>query len=155
MGMLMGGFIHLGSVGESQALSTNITSAFGSDGKKHSKRAFEGFDAGVDRKGLSSFGSITSGNYTDGGSTARVVTACYYNTGGQGSNFTVSFWLSVTTNPPDSDASMSKIIIDGVTFTRASSTATGTVSGCRWWRWDPGVNPFIGANPDPFELWVI
>lgn len=141
---------------EAQALSTNITSAAHSEGKGKKKRAFAGFDAGADPKSLSGFGSITTGSYTDGGSNARVVTACYYNTGGQASAHTDSVWVAVTTSPPDTDTTMRKIIIDGTTFTRSSANATGVASGARWWRWDLiGANPFIGANPDPFELWVV
>lgn len=151
-------FAAIGTVGETKKLDTNITSGTEFDGYKSTKRIFSGFDAGGDKKGLGSFGSIANGSYTDAGSTSRTVTAFYFNSGGQGSNNTGSIWLSISDNSPsDTDTVFSKVILDGTTFTRSSAFTSGTVGGgaTRWWRWDPGFpDPFLGSNPDPFELWA-
>lgn len=164
MGMLVGTVFSHGSGGggggpsEAQKLSTDITSAFFADGKGSKKRAFTGFDAGVEPKNLAGFGSIVSGAYNDGDEVARTVQACYLNVGGQASNWTDSLWVSIGTgSPADVDAVFSKIVIDGVEFARADATTTAAQGTSRWWRWDFVFppDPFAGANPDAFELWAI
>jgi len=138
-----------------QRLSTTITSAslLWKKGKKEYE--FLGFDAGTDIKGLSSFGSIASGSYTDGLGTGRIIRAFYENDHG-GTN-PQSWWICISTTPGDADTTFTKLILDGNELQRADADATGTVSTIRWWRWDsPGPADsmtFAGANPDDFELW--
>ena len=148
-------FAELGSVSaETLRLNTTINSAVHFYKKKPKEIEFSGFDAGADPKSFPNFGSIANGNYTDGGSNARVVTACYAHITGQWPSFIDALWLNITgTSVADSDVTFSKVVIDGSTFVRSASSATGGGANSRWWRWNNVGSPFIGANPDPFEVW--
>lgn len=110
-----------------------------------------GFDAGPDYWGYAgSFGSIANDTYDDGSAISRTVSSCYWT-----DINTLSFALD-TTFVPDTDNTFTEIEIDGVAFTRASaSNYLNNNDGGTVWTWN-GVtpNPFLGSNPDDFEVHI-
>lgn len=162
-GMLAGGYYSQGGGGggETQALSTTITSAqatLGSTGTSPSTYFTYGygFDAGADPFAYAgTFGSIVSATYTDGASTSRTISSCYSAVAIGPDVWKLYFTLNAL-SITDSDATFSKIIIDGVTRNRSDADASAVnANGGTYWRWAEVGDLFNGANPDNFEVWVI
>ena len=110
-----------------------------------------GFDAGPDYWGYAgSFGSIANDTYDDGSAISRTVSSCYWT-----DINTLSFALDQI-NAPDTDNTFTEIVIDGVTFTRASaSNYLASNDGGTVWTWTGTTpDPFLGANPDDFEVHI-
>lgn len=108
-----------------------------------------GFDAGPDYWGYAgSFGSIANDTYDDGGANSRTVASCYWT-----DVTTLSLAMDVT-SVPDTDTTFTEIAIDGVVFTRASRSAyLASNDGGTVWTWNSVTpNPFLGSNPDDFEV---
>lgn len=162
MGMLAGGFFsQAGAGGETQALSTTITSAqarLGTTGTSPTQYYTQGygFDAGADPFNYGpGFGSIASNTYTDGASTTQTITSCYSVYVGVSDIWLLYFTLSGT-GIADTDTIFSKIVIDGVTRNRSDRGIKANTTGGTYWRWDSETGDlFAGANPDDFEVWVV
>ena len=172
-GMLAGGFYSQGGGGGlTKALDTNITSGNAvvytttkevvTDQSTYINTydyIAYGFDAGSDYWAYGpGFGSIANGTYTDAGSTSRLVDSCYFVQGSVENSIDSLWFVLDTTSVPDTDTVFKYIVIDGNQYNRADrafyyASADG---GTAWtWEFDPsGTNPFAGANPDPFEVWV-
>lgn len=131
-------------------LNTTINQATHFYKKKPKEIEFQGFDAGTDPKSFPNFGSIVTGGYTDGNAVSRTVTALYAHSTGQFPSWIDALWLNISSFPPDTDATFSKIVVNGNTFTRAAADATG---GARWWRWNSVGVPY-GVNPNSFQVWT-
>lgn len=161
MGMLAGGFFSQGGSGtETLALDTTITSAMatlaftGTSPSTYYTYGY-GFDAGADPFNYgSTFGSIASDTYTDGDSNSQTVTSCY-SAYFQLTDIWLLYFTLETTNQPDTDATFSKIVIDGATRNRADRTTKANCTGGTYWSWNETGDLFSGANPDDFEVWVI
>jgi len=156
--MLPAGFI-LPAIELTQALDTTITSAQVTLGTTGTTPTLYytygyGFDAGADPFSYGAgFGSIATGTYTDGGSNSRTISSCYSVYIQQTDTWKLYFTLNGT-GVPDTDATFSHIIVDGVQFDRADNDAQADANGGTYWRWADTVDRFVGANPDTFEVWV-
>ena len=147
-------------LGELRALDTTITSAqatLGSTGTTPSIYYTKGygFDAGADPFNYGpGFGSIASSGYTDGDGNSRTVTSCYSVYVGITDTWFLYFTLN-TTGLPDTDATFTKIVIDGTERLRSNRAVKANTTGGTYWRWDgESGDLFSGANPDDFEVWV-
>lgn len=172
MGMLTGGFFSQPSDALTQALSTTINSSSATvytstkeiitDLSTYINTYFYtayGFDAGSDyfAYGLG-FGSIASGTYTDGNSNSRTVDSCYFLEGSADPRGQDNlFFVLDTTSVPNTNSTFFKIVIDGNEYLRSDAFYVASVDGGTSWNWTfspSGTNPFLGANPDDFEVWT-
>jgi len=113
-----------------------------------------GFDAGSDFwANATPFGSIADDTYTDGGSNTRVVESVYWDGANGGNTLQMSF---DTTSIANTDTTFINMILDGTTYTRASSTYQASSDGGTMWRWlSVTPNPFGGTSGTvDFELTV-
>jgi hypothetical protein len=114
-----------------------------------------GFDAGGDffpsyPDPGDQFGSIANGSYTDGDDYSRTITSCFWTINADELFFAIS-----GTSIPNTDRTFCRIIIDGISYARSDATYWASIDGCSIWVWNSvGVNPFAGANPDPFKVLV-
>lgn len=99
--------------------------------------------SGEDFLGLTpSFGSISDDTYTDGSATSRTIKALYWTEPGGSPDDNLYFSID-TTSVPDTDATFTSIIYNGVTYTRASrDNYTASLRGSSHWSW-------FNVSPNP------
>lgn len=114
----------------------------------------QGFDRGADYFTTigdpgDQFGSIATHTYTDGSSTSREITACYWTEVGEEMFFSIN-----GTSVPNTDETWIALEIDGVFYARAGTGYWPSIGGASHWAiGNVLTNPFAGANPDTFKVW--
>lgn len=151
---------------------TTITSSFGKVNETTTPSpsstwdvVAHGFDAGADYYGNTSsfwsepFGSIADADYYDGDNFLRTISSCYWIPASGPWGFmlnpqALTFSLNAT-SVPNTDATFFKLVIDGTEFLRSSATYQASFDGgTQWWWTGVTTDPFLGANPDDFEVWA-
>lgn len=104
-----------------------------------------GFDAGADYFGFGTFGSIANGNWTDGGSNARTVSALYW-TESCGGSEDLELYLNLDQiSVPDTDTSFVSIDYDGENFLRSARNQYISTTGRSTWIWTENAKPQSGT----------